>query len=139
MSTGLKPRRCSTRWAPSPPSSSATRPDCSRRSRLFGDRSLIQVFSLYFCSLTVCFGSVSVDAPGASGAQHEAGAADPVHRRRRGLLRRQRGRLLGVRIIGVRVPPEPAQRAEVGERAHQRRRVSAERRLPARTLVTPSS
>lgn len=33
-----KPRRCSTRWAPSLPSSSATRPGCSRRYRSVHDR-----------------------------------------------------------------------------------------------------
>ena len=56
----------------------------------------------------------AVDAAVAGGAQHAAGAGGAVHRRRRGLLRRQRGGVLGVRVGGVGVPPRPARRAEVG-------------------------
>ena len=77
----------------------------------------------------------TVDGAGAGGARHAAGAASAVHRRRRGVLRHQRGGVLGVRVGGVGVPPQRARRAKVGRRAHQRHRLPAEHRLPTRTYA----
>jgi hypothetical protein len=42
-----------------------------------------------------------VDGAGAVGARDAAGAAAAVHRRRRRVLRHQRGGVLGVRVVGV--------------------------------------
>lgn len=141
---GPKPRRCSALWAPSLPSSSATRPGCSRRYRSVRARhlSLTRSSSAATCvhaSRHICVDSrnfglaVSVDGEGAGGARHEAGAAAAVHRRRRGVLRHQRGGVLGVRVGGVGVPPQRARRPEVGRRPHQRHRLPAEHCLPTRT------
>jgi hypothetical protein len=79
----------------------------------------------------------AVDGAGAVGARDAAGAAAAVHRRRRRVLRHQRGGVLGVRVVGVGVPPQPARRAALGRRAHQRRRLPPERRLPTRTPTPP--